>query len=133
MKGGQEHFALDWIKDDLVESLDEARTALDQYAQSAEQMRMRTCLTNLHQVHGTLIMLELEGVSLLAEHLEQLAQWMLDDKCPEDYQDIACQYLMQGILEMPGYLEALQDGAADQTGPYIPLVNDIRSLLGESL
>ena len=131
MKGGQEHFALDWIKDDLVESLDEARTALDQYAQSAEQMRMRTCLTNLHQVHGTLIMLELEGVSLLAEHLEQLAQWMLDDKCPEDHQDIACQYLMQGILEMPGYLAALQEGAEDQTGPYIPLVNDIRSLLGE--
>ena len=32
MPTGGEHFALDWIKGDLLETLNEARIALDDYA-----------------------------------------------------------------------------------------------------
>ena len=78
MATAREHFALDWIKADLLETLNDARVALDDYAEQAgDETRMRACLTGLHQVHGTLVMLELKGVTQLADHLEQLAQAML--------------------------------------------------------
>jgi hypothetical protein len=35
------------------------------------------CVNGLHQVHGTLVMLELKGVTLLADHLEQVAERLM--------------------------------------------------------
>ena len=123
-----EHFALDWIKSDLLETLNQARVALDEYAEQGEdETRLRACLTNLHQLHGTLLMLELEGITLLADHLEQAAQKLMLG----DVEDAAgcSQVLMQGILEMPGYLDELQRGSEDKVGVFIPLVNEIRAQL----
>ncbi|MCZ6658515.1 MAG: Hpt domain-containing protein [Gammaproteobacteria bacterium] len=124
----QENFALEWTKSEILETLVEARLALEAYVESGqESTRMRACLTGLHQVHGTLIMLELKGVSLLADHLEQLAQRLLGnevDKVPE-----AAQSLMQGILELPGYIEEIQRGVPDTTQPMLPLVNELRAHL----
>ncbi len=128
MATAREHFALDWIKADLLETLNDARIALDDYAeQGNEQIRMRACLTGLHQVHGTLVMLELKGVSALADHLEQLAQAMLAESIADEA--AAGQALMQGILELPGYLDELQRGADDNVSTSMPLVNEIRTLL----
>ena len=121
----QENFALEWTKSEILETLVEARLALEAYVESGqESTRMRACLTGLHQVHGTLVMLELKGVSLLADHLEQLAQMLLGnevDKVPE-----AAQSLMQGILELPGYIDEIQRGLPDSTQPMLPLVNEVR-------
>ena len=42
MATAREHFALDWIKADLLETLNEARIALDDYAeQSGDETRLR--------------------------------------------------------------------------------------------
>ena len=130
MTTAREHFALDWIKSDLLETLNDARVALDEYAeQGREESRLRPCLTALHQAHGTLVMLELKGVTLLADHLEQLAQAMLAGSV--DDAGAAGQALMQGILELPGYLDELQRGAEDSFSTAMPLVNEIRALLNQ--
>ncbi|XOV83731.1 MAG: Hpt domain-containing protein [bacterium] len=131
MATAREHFALDWIKADLLETLNDARIALDDYAeQGNDETRMRACLTGLHQVHGTLVMLELKGVTQLADHLEQLAQAMLAKSVGDE--SAAGQALMQGILELPGYLDELQRGADDNVSTSMPLVNEIRGLLEQA-
>ncbi|MEM7078514.1 MAG: Hpt domain-containing protein [Pseudomonadota bacterium] len=128
MSSAREHFALEWIKSDLFDTLNEARTALDEYAElGGEDTRMRVCLTALHQVHGTLLMLELEGVTLLADHLEQLAQGLLGGSIVQI--DGAREALMQGILELPGYIEELLRGVPDGVSPMLTLVNEIRRYL----
>ena len=99
----REHFALDWIKGELLETLTESRQALEAYAESnRDETRMRACLTCLHQIHGTLVMLELQGVALLAEHLERLAQELLDNN--PDNEAAVGQSLMQGIKLFPNKL-----------------------------
>jgi len=131
MATAREHFALDWIKADLLETLNDARNALDDYAeQGNDETRMRACLTGLHQVHGTLVMLELKGVTQLADHLEQLAQAMLAKSVKDEA--ASGQALMQGILELPGYLDELQRGADDNVSTSMPLVNEIRELLQQA-
>ena len=124
----RDNFALDWIKGDLVKALDEARYALDAYAeQGNEEQHLRPCLTALHRVHGTLVMLDLTGVTQLADHLEQLCQAMLERRT----EGIAGapQALMQGIIELPGYLDELHSGTADSPNTGWTLVNEIRGLL----
>ena len=130
MSGVNNQVALDWIRSDLLESIENARTALDQYSESGEEMQLRACLTTLHQIHGTLVMLDLEGVTVLADHLEQLCQSLFDQKLSAAEQDSAAALLMQGILEMPGYLHEIQQQGDQHGNAAVPLTNDVRSLLG---
>ena len=131
MANSREHFALDWIKGELLETLNDARQALEAFVESdRDETRMRACLTGLHQVHGTLVMLELSGVTLLADHLEQLAQKMLGAEVEDE--PGASQVLMQGILELPGHLEEIQAGVPDSTRGVADLINEIRAHLGEA-
>jgi chemosensory pili system protein ChpA (sensor histidine kinase/response regulator) len=131
MSQDQEHFALDWIKGDLLETLDSARASLESYSESdGDETLLRACVTALHQVHGTLVMLELPGIGLLADHMEQLAQGLLNDVVDRPLEAIA--HLMQGVLELPSYLEAIAAGQGDSARPVIPLINDLRSHLAQA-
>jgi chemosensory pili system protein ChpA (sensor histidine kinase/response regulator) len=130
MTAGREHFALDWLKDELDETLKVARQALESYSESGrDATRMRNCLTALHQVHGTLLMLELTGVTVLSDELEQLAQAMHDGVVVD--LDAAQQLLMQGILQLPAHLEEIQKGLPDTRRSVLVLANDIRLARGE--
>ncbi len=130
MATSRENFALDWVKGALQESLDEAIAALDAFAEAGHgEAQMRDCMTALHQVHGALVMLELKGTTLLAEHLERLAQHLMIGAVGDSVG--AGQCLMQGLLELPGYLDEVQRGLSDTVEPMIPLINDIRGHLDE--
>jgi chemosensory pili system protein ChpA (sensor histidine kinase/response regulator) len=89
---------------------------------------MRACLTYLHQVHGTLLMLELSGVTVLTDEMEQLAQAMLAGSVSNV--DDAQQLLMQGILQLPAFLEEIQKGFPDSRRAVLPLANDLRGARG---
>src|SRR5262245_29771935 len=129
MTESREHFALDWIKREIDETLKAARAALEAYAESdRDETKMRACLTYLHQVHGTLLMLELTGVTVLSEEMEQLAQALLKGSVPNV--DDAQQYLMQGILQLPAFLEEIQKGFPDSRRVVLPLANELRVARG---
>ncbi|HTO58110.1 MAG TPA: Hpt domain-containing protein, partial [Pseudomonadales bacterium] len=129
MTESREHFALDWIKREIDETLKAARAALEAYAESdRDETKMRACLTYLHQVHGTLLMLELTGVTVLTDEMEQLAQALLKGSVPNV--DDAQQYLMQGILQLPAFLEEIQKGFPDSRRVVLPLANELRGARG---
>jgi hypothetical protein len=122
-----EHFALDWVSHEISATLEQAHIALEQFAGGGDETQLRSCLTNLHQVHGTLIMIEMPGTATLADHLERLAQAMMAGQIKNN--DAANQALMQGILELPAYIEQVGRGGPDSSVPMLPLVNEIRILL----
>ena len=89
MATGREHFALDWIKGELLETLNTARGSLEAFAEALESgaptvdadgqsSLLRDCVNALHQIHGTLVMLELRGVTLLADHLERVSESLME-------------------------------------------------------
>ncbi len=129
MSNGRDNFALDWIKRELDETLKQARQALEAYAEERDRTRMRACLTHLHQVHGTLLMLELGGVTLLSDELEQLAQAMLAGQLEDEQAGLEA--LMQGIVQLPDYLEQIQRGLPDSRRIVLPLANEVRLAHGK--
>ncbi len=129
MTESREHFALDWIKREIDETLKAARQALEAYAESdRDETKMRACLTYLHQVHGTLLMLELTGVTVLTDEMEQLAQALLAGSISNV--DDAQQLLMQGILQLPAFLDEIQKGFPDSRRAVLPLANELRGARG---
>ena len=127
-----DYVALDWVKGEISETLNQARQALEAYVASPEDTtRLRFCLTYIHQVHGTLQMVEFYGAALLAEEMEKLAQALMHGSCAREAE--ALDVLMQAILQMPAYLDRVQSGRRDVPMLLLPLLNDMRTARGEKL
>ncbi|HEY9150790.1 MAG TPA: Hpt domain-containing protein, partial [Gammaproteobacteria bacterium] len=127
-----DYSTLRWVKQELDDTLNQARQALEAYVQNPDdQAQMSFCAAHLHQVFGTLQMVELYGASLLAEEMEQVAKALLDGgiRQPEDAHDV----LMRSMLQLPDYLERLMRGGRDIPLVLLPLLNDLRAVRGENL
>ena len=67
--------ALSWVKPALDATLTQAREALElQVEEPDHPQALRDCARHLHQVQGTLRMVELYGAAELAGEMEQLAE-----------------------------------------------------------
>jgi chemosensory pili system protein ChpA (sensor histidine kinase/response regulator) len=121
---------LTWVKPELDETLRQARFALEAYVEDpGDPSQMRFCATYLHQVHGTLRMVELYGAAMVAEEMENLARAIVDSAPTQ--RDEAYTVLMRGIVQLPDYLERLQSGLKDIPIVLLPLLNELRAARGE--
>ncbi len=121
---------LTWVKPELDETLRQARNALQIYVEEGEDItQLKDCASFLHQVQGTLRMVELYGAAMVAEEMEQLSKALIDGKVEQ--RDNAYGVLMQGIVQLPDYLERLQTGHRDIPIVLLPLLNQLRSSRGE--
>jgi len=122
---------LGWIKPELDETLRLAQQEIEAYAENpADASRMRLCAEQLHQVHGTLRMVELYAPAMVAEEMERLALALQQGKVAD--RDEACAALMRGVVLLPDYLERLQGGHRDIPIVLLPLLNELRATRGEA-
>ncbi|MCE3251062.1 MAG: response regulator [Cellvibrio sp.] len=124
--------ALDWLIHEISETLKEARQALESYVENPKDAaRIRFCLTHIHQVHGSLQMVEFYGAAMLASEMEQLTQAMVADTVANSSE--AQEVLMRAILQFPLYLDQVKATRKDNPLVVLPLLNDLRAVRGESL
>ena len=117
---------LQWVKPELDETLSLARQALESYVDNpGEREAMRSCAANLHQVQGTLRMVELYGAAMVAEEMETLAISLLEDHVRN--REDAYAALMRGLMQLPDYLERLSGGHRDVPVVLLPLLNELRA------
>ncbi len=124
--------ALNWVKPALDATLAQARDALETYVDEPSRLDlMRECASHLHQVQGTLRMVELYGAAMVVENMERLAEALIDDTVRQ--REEAYSVLMRGMVQLPDYLERLQSGHKDIPIVLLPLLNDLRACRGENL
>src|SRR5690606_26149945 len=127
-----DYVALEWVKGEIAETLKQARQALEAFVENREDTtRLRFCLTYVHQVHGTLQMVEFYGAALLAEEMEHLAQALMENRVGD--QGEALEVMMQAMLQLPAYLDSIQSARRDLPMVVLPLLNDLRAARGEKL
>jgi chemosensory pili system protein ChpA (sensor histidine kinase/response regulator) len=120
---------LGWIKPQIDQLLSEARQALEAFAEDPEDARlMQSCVGLLHQVLGTLRMVELYGAAELDQEMEHLAQSVLDGKVAD--RDEALGALMRGAVQLPDYLDLIESGHKDIPIVLLPLLNELRDARG---
>ena len=130
LRDAMSHAALGWVKPELDETLRQVRGEIEYFVEDpADTSRMRFCAAYLHQVQGTLRMVELYAPAMVAEELELLAIAVQNGQAPD--RDEACATLMRGTVLLPDYLERLQDGHRDIPIVLLPLLNEIRASRGE--
>jgi len=116
---------LGWVKAEIDETLKQARLSLETFADDpSDDSRLRYCITHLHQVVGTLLMVELDGAANLAKETESLADAVY--KGETEPSEAVFEALTRGILSIPDHLARLQFGQTDSPLRLLPLINDLR-------
>lgn len=132
MADRHDYVALEWVKGEIAETLKQARHALETFiVDPGQTAAMDECLDCVHQVHGSLQMIEFYGAALLAEEVEQLALALQQDRVAERAE--AEQLLTQAMTQLPAYLDRIHSARRDLPLVVLPLLNDLRSARGESL
>jgi chemosensory pili system protein ChpA (sensor histidine kinase/response regulator) len=123
--------ALDWVKTEIEDTLRVAREALEAFAETPDDTTLaRQCLSGLHQVNGTLQMVELNGAATLATEMESLAQALMNRSVTAE--EAAQEALMEGILQLPAHLNRVHRGAEDDPRLFALLVDRMRVARGET-
>lgn len=124
--------ALDWLIDEIDDSLQQSRKSLEAFVdEPQDNTRLRFCLTHLHQVHGSLKMMELGSACLLAEEMEELCQNLLDGKLAAD--KLVLDTLMRSLIMLPQFLQQMRLSDSFHSALVFPLVNELRAAQGSSL
>ncbi len=121
--------ALGWVKPEIDETLRQARIDLEGFAGAPDDASpMNSCISGMHQIFGTLKMLELQAPALVAGEMEQVAVALLGETTSN--RDEALAVLMRGMVQLPDYLERLQGGHRDIPIVLLPLINELRAVRG---
>ncbi len=129
--GGIDIKALNWVKAEIGEALEQIRQALETHVETPDPAKLDFIASHLHQITGTLHIVELFGPALLAEEMEHLAQALKDGQIKQ--QQDAFEVLTRGILQLPAYLEHLSNGHQDRPVMLLALLNDLRAARGMPL
>ncbi len=127
-----EYSALGWVKPELDETLRLVRMEVEGFAEDpADTSRMGVSAELLHQVQGTLRMVELYAPAMVAEEMEQLSLALQNGGISD--RDGACSALMRGVVLLPDYLERLQSGHKEISIVLLPMLNELRAARGEAV
>ncbi len=126
-----EYNSLSWVKKQLDTVLAEAQISLSDYIDQREQDHLTQCAENLKLVYGTLQMVEVYGAAMLAE--EMLHTIVALQQGTVERIDDAFDVLMRAMLQLPDYLENIQNGATDTPIILMSLINDLRAARNDNL
>ncbi len=120
---------LAWIKGEIDETLKQARAELEAFVDEPENdEHIQACVEHIHQVYGTLQMVELYGAAMFAEEMETFTASLKDHSGDEQSYEM----LMRAILQLPDYLESLLAGKADNPTILLPILNELRQHRGDT-
>ena len=128
------HASLQVIAREIAAELNEARAALEVFAEKPEDRgALHRFAAHVHLARGALRLTEVYGGSLLAEEMEQVARYVDqhsgDGKADEDCLDA----MMRAMEQLPSYVERVASGARDVPLALLPLLNDLRAARGSAL
>ena len=104
---------LAWVKDEIDDTLNQARISLESFADDEDDVsHLRQFIDLLHQVHGTLNIVEITGAAGFAAEAESLARKIASGDIGDRQHSF--ELLMRSILLLPDYLESLLGGNPDQ-------------------
>ena len=118
-----------WIKTALIQSMDAAIDAVSDVQSSDDLSDLGLVSKNLHQIQGSLQMVELDAASVLAEDLETLtAHFGQINPVSEKAVDV----LTTGLAHLKLYLQAIDDQNPQSPLILVDDINAIREITGKS-
>ncbi len=125
--------SLGWIRSEIDVTLGQAREYLSDFEPTHDDgdvTPFRMVANDLHQVVGTLQMMEIDGAAMLAEEIEALADALVNGVISPESDNTGL--LNQGLAALSDYLDHLHKGLPDLPIKQIDMLNGLRDARGES-
>lgn len=117
---------LSWVKGEIDLALGRSAEALD-IALAGDNAQLRFAHTHLHQAHGALSIVGLDGLTQFSEALEQLVGELNAENVTEERIALA----RRAIAAMRQFLDELVAGSANQPLRLMPLYEQIQVARGQ--
>lgn len=120
---------LSWVKGEIDQALQRGQEALRAFAANSEDAaQLKSSQSHLHQAHGALSIVGLEGITCLSEELESLLAGIEKEPALRKAETFAlAERTFSGIL---AYLDQLMAGNANQPLRLFPLYRDVVTVRG---
>ncbi|HJW26775.1 MAG TPA: Hpt domain-containing protein [Rhodocyclaceae bacterium] len=119
---------LTWVKGEIDLALERAEEALRQSAANADPTQLKFCRTHVHQVHGALSIVGLDGVTQVTESLEALLSAIEEGKVAGSPEAFAA--VEQAIAALRHYLDDLMAGEPNQPLRLLPAYQTLAAARG---
>ncbi|MFL6706807.1 MAG: Hpt domain-containing protein [Massilia sp.] len=122
---------LSWVIGEIRDALDRSRQAVADALERADDARttsLQLARTHLHQAHGALQMVDVEGVGLLTAAAESAIERMRDGSLEVDA--ARCAAISDAYLAVTEYLDELMAGAMPQPARLFPYYRALQEALG---
>ncbi|MDE2439810.1 MAG: Hpt domain-containing protein [Betaproteobacteria bacterium] len=110
---------LSWVKGEIDLALERAEEAFGQYVADTDVTRLKFCRTHVHQVHGALSMVGLDGLTQVTESLESLLDAFEDGSSALDEPAVVA--VRQAMAGIRAYLDELLAGEPNQPLRLLPV------------
>lgn len=103
---------LSWVKSEIDLALEQASAALAAYAQTPDDKTLGKARDLLHQAHGALTIVGVDGITEFSDAIEQLLAALAEGKAPAV--PAALDAAQQGMSALRAHLDGLMAGQANQ-------------------
>ena len=115
---------LAWVIDEIRNSLTEAVNGLKAFLASKQDVdSLRNARSQVHQANGALQLLDLRGVALVTDAVEQVTRRFEAE--PKDCLPVAVRSVETALTAVVAYLEALLSGRPNQPIRLFPYYRDV--------
>lgn len=119
---------LTWVKGEIDLALERAEEAFGQYVAETDATRLKFCRTHVHQVHGALSIIGLDGLTQVTESLESLLDAIADGSRAVD--ELVAAAVGQAMSGIQAYLDELMAGEPNQPLRLLPVYLDLARARG---
>ncbi len=116
-----------WIKSALNQSMLQALESLSEVQSNADSAPLESVSRNLHQIQGSLQMVELEAASLLAGELEILTAQLTDSGVNQD-SSASVETIRRGLENLEHYLAGIENQTPQSPFVLVEEINTIREI-----
>jgi chemosensory pili system protein ChpA (sensor histidine kinase/response regulator) len=127
MSDRRSYVALDWVNAQIAETLQQAIEALEGFIANPEDItKLRFGLTYIHQVSGSLVMVEIHAAARLSREMEGLINKVLSHERGILAQTDAARLIIKGIADLSAYINKVGKTHEENPKELLGLMNEIR-------
>ena len=119
---------LSWVKDEIDRALRQVNDVLAHYNLTEDDpAKLRLARTHLHQVTGAIEMVGLQGVTLVCQEIEKLAESLELGRLPISQTEL--DIISNASNELEHYLDELLNGKPNLELQLFPIYQHLRQLI----
>ena len=128
------HASLQLVSSEIAAELNEARAALEVFAEQPEDRgALHRFTAHVHLARGALRLAEVYGGALLAEEMEHVVRYVDTHSGSGRADADGLDALLRAIEQLPSYVDRVASGGRDVPLALLPLLNDLRAVHGGAL